>query len=106
MAYIHSVLKFFVGFATAALIAWKLTVIIAIIIASNPATIKIQGLMFILYSNFCNQSCMIHHAAGNDTKQASPTNCKKSFDNNVAIPAILAPNTFRIPISFILRSAV
>ena len=34
------------------------------------------------------------------------TNCKKSFDNNVVIPVTLAPNTFRIPISFILRSAV
>ena len=34
------------------------------------------------------------------------TNCKKSFDNNPAMPETLAPNTFRIPISFVLRSAV
>jgi len=34
------------------------------------------------------------------------TNCKKSLDNNVVIPVTLAPNTFLIPISFVLCSAV
>ena len=40
----HSDLRLFTGFARAALIAWKLIVARAIIIASNPAATKIQGL--------------------------------------------------------------
>ena len=41
----HSVLKLFTGFAMAALIAWKLIVIIAIIIAIQPASTNIHQLI-------------------------------------------------------------
>jgi len=42
----YSVRKDLTGFVTAALIAWKLTVINAIIIAVNPPAIKSHQLMF------------------------------------------------------------
>ena len=42
----YSLLKLFTGFATAASIAWKLTVINAITIASTPATMNIHQLIF------------------------------------------------------------
>jgi len=45
---IYSVLKLFAGFATAAFIAWKLIVIIVIIIAAIPAIINTNGFIAIL----------------------------------------------------------
>ena len=42
---VYSVFKLFVGFATAAFIAWKLTVIMAIKIAIIPASANIHQLM-------------------------------------------------------------
>ncbi len=50
----------------------------------------------------------MHHPPGdgNATIHEIATNCRKSLDNSVLIPATLAPNTLRMPISFVLRSAV
>ena len=45
----------------------------------------------------CNGKC---------TRQEIQTSFKKSFDNKPAMPETLAPSTLRIPISFVLRSAV
>ena len=45
----YSILKLFTGFAIAAFIAWKLTVINAINIAIIPATRNIHQLIAILY---------------------------------------------------------
>ena len=42
----YSVLKFFAGFPTAALIAWKLTVTIAMHMVASPAAINIHQLVF------------------------------------------------------------
>ena len=46
----YSVLKLFTGFAIAAFIDWKLTVINAIRMAIQPEPINIHQLMFILYA--------------------------------------------------------
>ncbi len=46
----YSVLKLFTGFATAAFIAWKLTVANAIKIASTPAAINIHQEISTRYS--------------------------------------------------------
>ena len=51
----YSVLKLFTGFANAALIAWKLTVINVIISAPVPETIKTQNDTDVLYSYCCSQ---------------------------------------------------
>ena len=49
MAYIiYSVRKLFTGFAIAAFIAWKLIVMIVMIIAESPAIINTKGAMVIL----------------------------------------------------------
>jgi hypothetical protein len=45
----YSLLKLFTGFATAAFIAWKLTVDNAIKMATMPAIKNIHQLMVILY---------------------------------------------------------
>lgn len=44
----YSVLKLFTGFATAAFIAWKLTVSNAISKADKPVTMNIHQLIFVL----------------------------------------------------------
>ena len=54
----HSVLKLFTGFAIAALIAWKLTVINAMPIAVAPAIRNIHTLILILYAKSCSHSCI------------------------------------------------
>src|SRR5579863_4388781 len=49
---------------------------------------------------------MKYHAAGDAIRNATTTSFKKSFDNSIVIVPILAPSTFRTPISFILVSAI
>jgi len=51
---IHSFRNDTTGLATAAFIAWKLTVIKAIKIAAIPATINIHQLTVILYAKPCS----------------------------------------------------
>ena len=53
---IHSVLNDLTGFATAAFIAWKLTVNKVMINAPEPAAAKIHQDISVLYSYFCNHS--------------------------------------------------
>src|SRR2546430_11027915 len=52
------------------------------------------------------RSCITHHAIGKAIMADRAMSCKKSFDSRVVMLVTLAPNTFRMPISFILRSAV
>src|SRR4051812_12994821 len=59
-----------------------------------------------LYGKFCSQLFIAHHATGNASNDAIKTGFRKVFDNIVAISITLAPSTFRIPISFILCSAL
>src|SRR5687768_51735 len=104
--HLHSVLKLFTGFATAALIAWKLIVIKAMTIAASPANRNIHHEISILYAKFCSHLYIIHHAIGEATSNAIDTNHKNSRDNKANTEAMLAPNTFLIPISFVRCSAV
>jgi hypothetical protein len=51
---LHSVLKLFTGFAMAALMDWKLTVINAINIADAPAITNTHQLKLVLYAKSCS----------------------------------------------------
>ncbi len=95
----HSVLKFFTGFAVAALMACKLIVSTAINKASTAATINIHQAISILYEKSCSQLCMAHHASGNATNEAINTSFKKSFESIATTLPTLAPSTLRILIS-------
>lgn len=94
------------GFATAALMDWKLMVTMVMIIAAKPAKINIKGLIEILYSYFCSQPFKKYRATGDAIKQLNNTSSMKSFDSNIHTCGIDAPNTLRIPISLVLCSAV
>ena len=97
----HSVLKLFTGFAIAALIAWKLIVINAISAAINPAIANTHHGMLILYAKSCNQLCITHQVTGTASRNEIPTRVIKSFDKMNSTFCTDAPNTFRIPISFV-----
>src|SRR5215203_5193095 len=49
---------------------------------------------------------MAHHAIGEAITMAIMISFTKSFDNMAVMFLILAPNTFRIPISFVRCSAI
>src|SRR4030095_5622544 len=102
---LYSVRKDFTGFATAALIAWKLIVPKAIMTASNPAATNIHQLMLIRYAKSCSQLCIIHQAMGDAMTKAIATSLMKSFESSVTIFDTDAPSTLRTPISFV-RCAV
>src|SRR5215203_1336731 len=101
----YSVLKFFTGFANAALIAWRLTVTIAIEMATKAANTKTHHFIWMRYAKSCSHLFMNHHAIGKAIRDAISTNLKKSLDNIPTILLTVAPNTFLIPISFVFCSA-
>src|SRR4030095_6561640 len=96
----YSVRNDFTGFASAAFIAWKLTVANAIIIAINPAIANNHQLILMRYAKPCNHLFIVHHATGKAIMNDATTNWIKSFESNATIRASLAPNTFLTPISF------
>ena len=56
--------------------------------------------MLMRYAKSFSQLCIAYHAIGKARRDAITTSFKKSFDNNVTMPLMFAPNTFRTPISF------
>lgn len=102
----YSVLSVFIGLAIAALIAWKLTVTREMNIAITPANPKIHHSISIRYAYSCNQVCIAHQAKGDAISNAIMTNNRNSLDNKENKEKMLAPSTFRIPISRVLCSAV
>ena len=103
--HVYSALNDFTGFATAAFIAWKLTVNNAIAIAIMPAIANIHQLISIRYAKACNHLFINHQAIGDAIKMAMHTSFTKSFDNNVVIPVTVQPNILRMPISLVRFSA-
>jgi hypothetical protein len=57
--------------------------------------------IFMRYAKSCNHSFMKYHASGDAMINAIITSFKKSLDNKLMMFEIEAPNTFRIPISFV-----
>src|SRR4030095_6277451 len=96
----YSVLKLFMGLATAAFITWKLTVTIAIIKTNKPAAPNIHHAISVRYAKSINQLFIIYQAIGTAMINATNINFKKSRDNIIARLLTVAPNTFRTPISF------
>ena len=103
---VYSVRKLFTGLAIAALIAWKLIVTNATVIATIEVIRNTSQLIFVLYANSCNQVFIIYQASGEAIRIEIPTSFRKSLDNNVMMPDTLDPNTFLMPISFVLCSAL
>src|SRR6187200_2846693 len=104
--YFYSVLKDLTGLANAALIACELTVISAIKNAIAPAAINIHQPILILYTKSSNQLCIAHQAIGNANTEDINTRMIKSLLSIFTTFPTLAPNTFLIPISFVLCSAI
>ena len=96
---VYSVLKLFTGFATAALKAWKLMVITAINMASNPDMAKIHQLISVLYAKSASHLCIKYQATGAAIKNDINTSFKNSFDNRLMMFDTEAPITLRMPIS-------
>src|SRR5688500_1017673 len=96
---LYSVRNDFTGLATAALIAWKLTVITAINKAIRAAKTNTHQAISILYAKSCSHLLIPHQANGIAIMFAIKTNFKKLPDKSIAIFCTLAPITFRIPIS-------
>ena len=96
----YSILKLFTGFATAAFIDCKQTVINAIAIAINPGNASIHHSIFIRYAKSSSQVFIANQATGMAMIVAMATNCIKFLPNIIVTEATEAPNTFLIPISF------
>jgi hypothetical protein len=73
----YSVLKLSTGFAIASLIAWKLTVITAIMIAIKPATKKIHTVIWIWQAKLCNHLFIEHYDNGNAMKPGNANELNK-----------------------------
>src|SRR4051812_8635362 len=98
----YSVLRFFTGFAFAALTAWKLIVTKAISSAIIAAITNIHQPILILYVKSSSHLRIAYQARGVATAMAIVTRIMKSLDNNPTISGMLAPSTFLIPISLVL----
>ena len=97
--------KILAGFAIAAFIAWKLTVIRAINIAATPAMINAAQPICIRYAKSCSHLCIPSHANGTAITIEINTRMIKSFVRSETISGTEAPNTFLTPISFTLCCA-
>src|SRR6185436_11716409 len=102
----YSLLKALTGLAIAALIAWKLTVSMAISRAVNPATANIHQLILIRYAKSSSHLFIAHHAIGDAMMMAIITSLRKSVESIFVISCTDAPKTFLIPISLIRWLAV
>ena len=65
---IYSLIRFLVGFAIAALMAWKPTVKTAMPKTIPPANANIHHLASTWYAKFCSQLCINHQANGTAIK--------------------------------------
>src|ERR1700722_10600184 len=95
----YSVLRLFIGFILAALMAWKIMVNSAMIVVDSPAAKNTHPFIFIRYAKPCNQLFMDNHATGKAISAAMATSFIKSFEISITICIALAPSTFLIPIS-------
>src|ERR1041385_7453027 len=102
----YSIRKLLTGFAAAALIARKPTVIAAMAVTTSAAIANIHHDIFVLYAKSCNQLFITYQATGAAITNDHITNFKKSPDNMNTILFTVAPNVFRIPISFVFCKAV
>src|SRR6266545_3074937 len=82
---LYSVLKLFTGFAIAAFIAWKLTVIKATAIAKIPVAANTPHSTLIRYANDCSQLFIKYHATGDAINNAIAISFRKSLDKSVTI---------------------
>src|SRR5687767_7540713 len=81
----HSVRNDFTGLATAALMAWKLTVTNAMNSAAAPANTNTHQLTLTLCAKSCNRLSITNHAIGDATITAIATSLIKSFESMAAI---------------------
>ena len=102
----YSLLKLFTGLAIAALIAWKLTLINAMMMDPIPAIKNKPQLNSILYAKFSSHLCIKYHASGVAIAKAIMIRNTNSFENKYTMFDAVAPNTFLIPTSLILCTAI
>src|SRR3954462_12448435 len=74
--------------------------------AAVQASTMIQIEKGALYAKLCSQLFTKYHATGEAIKNEMTTSFKKSFDSSPTMPAVLAPSTLRIPISFMRCSTL
>src|SRR3982751_5611266 len=74
--------------------------------ASIHAINRIQIVKGALYAKPCNHLLIKYQASGEAIKNEMTTSFKKSFDKRDIMPVVLAPRTFRIPISFVRCSTL
>ncbi len=98
----YSVLKLFTGFAMAAFIVCRQRIINAIISMQMPLIKNIHQLNGILNAKSCSQLFEKYHATGMAIIEAININLAKFFESNTMICITDAPNTFLMPISFVL----
>ncbi len=102
----YSSRKLSTGFATAARMACQLTVSNAMTTATTPANANIHHWISIRYTKSSSHLFIAHQATGEAMKMAKHTNCTKSFESRVTMPATEAPSTLRMPISLVFCWAV
>ena len=102
----HSLRKLFTGLANAAFMALYPTVIQAIRTEPAIATIKNQMLNGMRYTKLFNQLCIIYQATGTAIKKEMMIKMVNSFENSCSRLVIDAPNTFRMPTSFVFCTAI
>src|SRR6202012_5268856 len=91
----HSERRLLTGFASAALIAWKLMVNSVINIAAMPDAINTPGPMLTRYGYFWSHCCRKYKAMGEATTQLRSTSTTNSRESNNHTWAMEAPNTLR-----------
>src|SRR5687768_18508696 len=96
----HSVRRLLTGLAIAAFTAWKLMVIIAIMMEARATKTNVSQLMETRYSKSCNHLFMMYQLTGIAIVIAIKTRRTNSLASILVIPRTLAPSTFRMPISF------
>lgn len=102
----YSLRKLSTGLATAAFIAWKLTVSNAINKAETPASTNIHQLIFIRYAKLCSHLFIDQYDKGNAMMHAIKTSFINSLESILVTCGTDAPSTFRMPISLVRFSAV
>ena len=101
----YSYFKVTTGFALAANMALKLVMANATTKANSPDKTKIVQLMDVRYGNPLNQSVITRYPISHAKRQATKISQINSFEMVVMIFMLVAPNTLRIPISFVFCSA-
>ena len=102
----YSDLRLFTGFCVAALKSCPLNVITASITNPSPLQKNTHQLIDVRYAKLLSQLSTAHHASGAEMMKAMTMSRIKSNESNRTMLAIVAPNTFRMPISLVRASAV